>query len=312
MPRQKLSDALLKGSKLGSSEGQVDYWTLLLPALAFASRPAGRKSFVVLTRIGGHIRRFTLKPPYPSLSLADAEGQAATSSRMDRLGLTPSPRRGPGARQQLRSGCYRLRRRACTTLAHGQGVRAQDRCRTLPQWGDRPMEASPVPRSRRCCGIRHAKVPSLRSAGRRSRLFAWALEEEIIEASPATPYRGSAWSRKGNALLQITRSASCGMRSPVRAILSGRSSSSCSLPGSAEVKRRSCVGQRSKAAVGCCLARVPNPVRVTAFRCRRLGLRSRQHSPNWELVFSSRSNRPLQGWSKVKIRINDSLRRADS
>jgi hypothetical protein len=75
--RQKLSDALLQGSKLGSNGGEVDYWDTLTPGFGVRVSYGGCKAFVVMIRVNGRSRRFTLKPCYPLLSLADARAQAA-------------------------------------------------------------------------------------------------------------------------------------------------------------------------------------------------------------------------------------------
>ena len=47
MPKHKLSDALLRGDKLGSGAGQTDYWDTLLPGLRRAGFLwwAGRRSW---------------------------------------------------------------------------------------------------------------------------------------------------------------------------------------------------------------------------------------------------------------------------
>ena len=71
MPRHKLTDKGLRGLKPPVS-GQADYWDTLTPGFGGRVGHGGRKSFIVLTRIDRHLRRFTLKPSYPALTLAEA------------------------------------------------------------------------------------------------------------------------------------------------------------------------------------------------------------------------------------------------
>ena len=90
MPKHKLSDALLRGDKLGSGAGQTDYWDTLLPGFGVRVSYGGRKAFVVMTRCGGRVRRFTLKPHYPLLTLGEAREQAKAILTNAQEGLDPT------------------------------------------------------------------------------------------------------------------------------------------------------------------------------------------------------------------------------
>ena len=55
--------------------GQVDYFDTKPPALGLRVAPSGRKTWFIMYRSGGRLRRLTLGT-YPVLSLADAREQA--------------------------------------------------------------------------------------------------------------------------------------------------------------------------------------------------------------------------------------------
>ena len=62
----------------------------LTPGFGVRVGEAGRRAFMVMTRVDGRLRRFTLKPPYPQLSLADARKQAEKIVKDAQVGLDPA------------------------------------------------------------------------------------------------------------------------------------------------------------------------------------------------------------------------------
>jgi Arm DNA-binding domain len=61
-----------------SAMGQVDYFDVKPPNLGLRVSSSGRKTWFIMYRSKGRLRRLTLGP-YPALSLADARGQAAAA-----------------------------------------------------------------------------------------------------------------------------------------------------------------------------------------------------------------------------------------
>jgi hypothetical protein len=88
-----LSDKGLRGLK-APLNGQVDYWDKLTPGFGVRIGHGGRKAFVVATRVNGRFRRFTLKPAFPQLSLADAREQARKILADAQIGIDPEDAKG--------------------------------------------------------------------------------------------------------------------------------------------------------------------------------------------------------------------------
>ena len=136
MPKHKLSDAFLRGNRT-PEEGQVDYWDTLTPGFGVRIGRGGRKSFQVVMRVNRRLRRFTLKPAYPLLSLADARHKRRRSSRTRSSALTRALARAMGApaSQHLRRRRRRLHARPCQEPAHTRRDAAQARRRAAAALG---------------------------------------------------------------------------------------------------------------------------------------------------------------------------------
>ena len=74
MPRVKLTDRTVQALHPNPSR-QVDYFDVRWPGFGVRVSPAGRKSWVVMYRFHGRVRRVTIGP-YPYVSLADARARA--------------------------------------------------------------------------------------------------------------------------------------------------------------------------------------------------------------------------------------------
>lgn len=194
MPRHKLSDALLRGSKLGSGGGQVDYWDTLTPGFGVRVSYGGRKSFIVMTRVEGKLRRFTLKPAYPALSLAEARAQAAKIIKDAQRGLDPSAIEAEERRKAIAQRRHTFGAVAADFMQdHAKNLRTRGEMQRkinvelVPHWGDRPMgsitraEVKALLREK----ARVSPVAANRLLALVSKIFTWALDEEIIGASPA-------------------------------------------------------------------------------------------------------------------------------
>ena len=307
MPRQKLSDPLLKGSKLGSGQSQVDYWDTLTPGFGVRVSPGGRKSFVVLTRIGGRIRRFTLKPPYPSLSLADARAQAASIIKNGQAGLDPVATARAQRRNSFAAVAADFVDAHARHLRTGKEFERKINVELLPHWGDRPIagitrsEVKALLRDK----ARQSPISANRLAALISKLFAWALEEEIIEASPAArlPRFGVEQERERSLTdheIRILWDALTRKGYPFGPLfkfllVTGQRRGEAAHMRWSEIEGSGWLlpGARAKSGQG---HRIP---------LSTLALDILDTVPQTgELVFSSRNDRPLQGWSQVKIRID--------
>jgi hypothetical protein len=194
MPRHKLSDALLRGNKLGSGKAQLDHWDTLTPGFGVRVSYGGRKSFMVLTRVGGKLRRVTLKPAYPVLSLADARTQAAKIIKDAQLGIDPAEAKAQAknaAQARVRNTFAAVAADFMRDFAKNHRTRAEMQRKInvelLPHWGDRPVasitraDAKALLRDK----ARTSPIAANRLLALISKIFAWALDEDILGASPA-------------------------------------------------------------------------------------------------------------------------------
>ncbi len=192
MPRHKLTDAFLRGSK--KIAGQVDYWDTLTPGFGVRVGYGGRKSFVAMTRIEGRLRRFPLKPAYPVRSLAAAREQAAKIIKDAQRGVDPT-----AAKAEERRAAIAHRRNTFGAVAadfmldHAKNLRTREEMQRkinvelLPHWSDRPIVSITRPDVKALLRekARTSPVAANRLLALISKIFTWALDEEIIEASPA-------------------------------------------------------------------------------------------------------------------------------
>lgn len=193
MPRHKLTTKGIVGLK-PPPFGQVDYWDALTPGFGVRVGHGGRKAFIVLTRIDKRLRRFTLKPAFPYLSLADARRQSEKIIKDAQGGVDPDE----AAAKEKRAAQARRRNTFGAVAAdfmedHAKSLRTRDEMQRkinvelLPHWGDRPITS--ITRADVKVLLREKARLSPIAANRLlalvSKLFAWALDEEIMTASPA-------------------------------------------------------------------------------------------------------------------------------
>jgi integrase len=192
MPRHKLTDAFLRNLKPPAT-GQVEYWDALTPGFGVRISYGGRKAFQALTRIDGRLQRFTLGS-YPKLTLVEARDQAERIIKDAAKGVSPKDREA-----EERSKAQAARRNTVASVAeefmadHAKNLRTREEMQRmvnvdlLPAWGGKPI-----------AGITRADVKALiREKARKapiaanrllslvSKIFTWALDEEIVQASPA-------------------------------------------------------------------------------------------------------------------------------
>jgi integrase len=196
LPRHKLTDAFLRNLKPPAT-GQVEYWDALTPGFGVRVSYGGRKAFQALTRIDGRLQRFTLGS-YPKMALVDARDQAKRIIKDAAKGVSPKDRDAEERRK-----AQTARRNTFASVAeefmadHAKSLRTKDEMQRminvdlLPAWGDKPIasitraDAKTLIREK----ARNAPIAANRLVSLISKIFSWALDEEIIQASPAVRLR---------------------------------------------------------------------------------------------------------------------------
>jgi integrase len=88
MPRMTMTDRSIKALQ-GRPGFSVDYFDARLPRFAMRITEKGNKSWIILYRHGGRLRRMTLGP-YPAVSLADARELAKAAFHLVAAGRDPA------------------------------------------------------------------------------------------------------------------------------------------------------------------------------------------------------------------------------
>jgi integrase len=181
----KLTDKFLRGLKAPKS-GQVDYWDDLLPSFGVRIGTTGRKSFFVGTRIRGKYRRITLKPPYDQLSLADARIQAKQILADAQAGIGPEIRK-----KRDETGTFGAVAAAfMQDFAHSHRTRDEMQRKIdvdLAEWRDRQITEIARKDIKELIRVkaRTSPIAANRLLSLISKIFNWAVKEELIQASPA-------------------------------------------------------------------------------------------------------------------------------
>ena len=183
--RERLTDKLLKGLKPPAT-GQIDIWDKITPGFGIRVSMGGRKSFIVGTRINGKYRRITLSPPYDGLTLADARKKAQQVLADAQAGIGPDQRR----RREEANTFGAVATAFMRDYAHSHRSKDQMQRRInndLADWQDRQIAEIKRADVKEIIRLkaRSAPISANRLAALISKIFAWALKEELIEASPA-------------------------------------------------------------------------------------------------------------------------------
>ena len=184
MPTQRFTDKTLRGLQPDPSKA-VDYWDELLSGFALRLYPTGRKVFFVGTRIDGKYRRITLGR-YDLLSLADARTKAKGIMADAHGGIGPE---------------LRKKRDEKGTFGAVAATFMQDYAKDLRTRGEyqRKIDVDLADwHGRQITDIKRADIKDLlRVKARKSpiaanrllslitKIFNWAVKEELVEASPA-------------------------------------------------------------------------------------------------------------------------------
>ena len=168
------------------ASGQVDIWDELLPGFAVRIGKTGRRSFFVGTRVRGRYRRITLKPPYPMLTLADAREQARRIMADAHAGIAPELRRRREERGTFGALCTAFATDYASKLRTGseyQRIINTD----LAGWRDRQVRDITRGDIKELIRVKARTAPyaANRLKALISKIFNWAVKEEVIDASPA-------------------------------------------------------------------------------------------------------------------------------
>jgi integrase len=196
MPRHKLTDAFLRSVKT-PSKGQIEYWDTLTPGFGIRVSYGGRKAFQVLTRIAGKLHRFTIGS-YPKLSLLEARDQAEKIIKDANRGISPQEREAEERRKAQAHSRNTFEAVATEFMAdHAKNLRSKKEMQRiintdlLPHWSAKPIAT--ITRADVKSIIREKARTAPYSANRLlsvvSKIFSWALDEEIVGASPAVRIR---------------------------------------------------------------------------------------------------------------------------
>jgi integrase len=185
MSTQRLTDKMLRGLKPAAS-GQIDVWDELLPGFGVRVGTTGRKSFFVGTRINGRYKRITLKPPYDLLSLADARVKAKAIMSDAHAGIGPELRK-----KREEKGTFGAVAKSFMQ-DYAKNHRTRDEMqriidRYLAEWHERQISEITRGEIKELLRVKARTAPIManRIKALVSKIFTWALKEEIIEASPA-------------------------------------------------------------------------------------------------------------------------------
>ena len=183
MSAQKFSSKTLDGLKFAKS-GQIDLWDSVLPGFAVRVGKS-TKTFFVGTRVNGKYRRITVGS-YPAMGLADARKRAGEIINDAQRGVGPELRK-----RREKAGTF-----GAVAEAFMQDYANKHRTRgemqrkisvDLAEWHDRQIaditraDIKELLRKK----ARVAPISANRLKALISKIFTWALKEEIIAASPA-------------------------------------------------------------------------------------------------------------------------------
>jgi integrase len=185
MPRQKLTDKSIRGLKTPAI-GQVDIWDELLPGFGIRVGAGGRKAFIVGTRVKGKFRRITLKPAFPELELAAARSRARQIIADAQSGIGPELR----AKRSEKGTFGAVASSFMEDFAKKHRTRGEMQRKIekeLADWHDRQISDITRSEIKELLRVkaRAAPISANRLKALISKIFKWAVKEEIIQASPA-------------------------------------------------------------------------------------------------------------------------------
>lgn len=171
-------------------KGQVDYFDTKPPGVGLRITNSGRKSWFVMYRSGGRLRRLTLGT-YPTLTLVEARSQATTAKHAVAQGVDPATQKQDARTAptvaDLVAQYLEMYAKVRKKGWHYDELRLKRN--VLPQWGNRkvtditrrdvialldPLMARDVPIE---ANRTHAMIRTL---------FNWAISRDLLEYNPCT------------------------------------------------------------------------------------------------------------------------------
>ena len=184
MSSYRFTDKWLKGLKAPSS-GQVDYWDELLRGFGIR---VGKKSktFFVGVRVHGVYRRITVMRYLQDGDLADARSRAKAIMSDAHAGIGPEVRK----KREERGTFGAVAESFMQDYAKNHRTRDEMQRiinRDLAEWHDRHISEITRGEIKELLRVKARTAPIMANRIKAvvSKIFTWALKEEIIEASPA-------------------------------------------------------------------------------------------------------------------------------
>jgi integrase len=191
MPTTKLTALAVTNAK-APPQGRVEYWDAALPGFGLRVTARGTKSWTVLFRTHGKLRRMTLGA-FPAVSLAVARDRAREALREIEKGADPAEAQAAERRHDaatlFENVIAEFIERHCKPNNRGWKRQERDLQREfLPYWRGKPLAS--IGRLDIIEALdRIADRTSARRANRYlallKKLFSWAAERGYVEASPA-------------------------------------------------------------------------------------------------------------------------------
>ena len=158
----------------------------MLPGFGVRIGVTGHKSFFVGTRINGKYRRITLQPAYDVLSLAEARAQARKIIADAHAGIGPEIRQ----KREEKGTFGAVAAAFMMDFAHSHRTRGEMQRKIdvdLADWHDRPIADIKRADIKELIRLkaRTAPIAANRLLSLITKIFNWALKEELVEASPA-------------------------------------------------------------------------------------------------------------------------------
>jgi integrase len=196
MPRAKLTDLYLQRKNIVPATGQADYWDSLTPGFGIRVSYGGRVSFQTLARVNGKLKRSTLGT-YPKMTLAEARkegeriikdaaaGISAKDREIEERNKATAERRNTfgavAAEFMADHGAKKLKPH--TAVEYQRYIDKE----LLPVWGDRPIASIARRDVKELLNEKAKKAPvaANRLLSIISKVYNWAIDEEIVTVSPA-------------------------------------------------------------------------------------------------------------------------------
>ncbi|MCH9050731.1 MAG: site-specific integrase [Proteobacteria bacterium] len=197
---ERFTDRLLQSIKPPPpGDRPIEMWDDLVRGLGFRVGASGTHTFHVMTRCNGRQVRHVIGP-YPATRLKDAREEAGEIIRAARKGIDPREEK-----RRARREAERARRDTFSAIveefiekyAKPRNRRWAETDRILkvnviPEWGTRPIEQiarRDVIELLEKIGKERGGYMSNRTLATVRRLFAWCLERDVVETSPAANVR---------------------------------------------------------------------------------------------------------------------------